>query len=135
TRNRVALNEFWAHNATDALELKKKLEERSGTSTARSPRGEPKPAPSTPQASGGAGDLLDQVGRGPTASAKVAAQTKEQLEAKLIDEIINLESMLGCLQFARDLEDRIETLPKEAKARIRTALMTKQQSFDGAARG
>jgi len=28
-RNRVALQEFWAHNKTDALELKKKLEARS----------------------------------------------------------------------------------------------------------
>lgn len=39
-RNRVALQEFWAHNKTDALELKKILEQRSGVTGGAAPHGD-----------------------------------------------------------------------------------------------
>jgi phage recombination protein Bet len=44
-RNREALREFWAHNKTDALELRKILEQRSG---AAAPHGDGEPARAAP---------------------------------------------------------------------------------------
>lgn len=135
TRNRVALQEFWAHNKTDALTLKKMLEERaagakpSPNAAPRSSQGEtadrPAPSASSLPAQGGAGaaDPIDQVGRG-----KAVADNRAGLKAAIAGEIEKLTLMTDCFTFAQTFEKRMETLPLKDKADLRAAFSKQQET-------
>lgn len=135
-RNRHAINEFWAHNKTDALELKKTLEQRSAGAKPVAPAvasasqggaaDQPaSPAPISIPAQGGAGEPIDQVGRGRTVEAN-----RGRLKMALLAEIEALALMTDCFTFARGLETRIATLPPQDQADVRAAFARKQQQLN-----
>jgi phage recombination protein Bet len=113
-RNKQAVNEFWAHNKTDALELKKVLEARCGSAGAAS-------------ANGQVSDAAPPTGR--RAQGHTVEANKKQLEDQLLGEIAALESVLGCLQWAQASGGRKAMLGADAQARIDTAFSKKQDDL------
>jgi len=126
-RNRVAVNEFWGHNKTDALALKKVLEERAGNakpSTSGDAADRPAPSEATSQPQTGAGESGPGLGQGQM--SKDVQANKAGLKAQLLAEIDDLQSKIGCLQWARDVGPRLDMLPKSDRADVETAFLRKQ---------
>jgi phage recombination protein Bet len=92
-RNRVALQEFWGHNKTDALALKKVLERRS-------------------------------VG------AKVPTED-EQARDMIVADIVKLQDMADCFEFAKRLEAVIARLPPKEQGEVRRAFAKRQGDLKG----
>lgn len=108
-RNTESLKEFWAHNKTDALALKKVLEERARGMTAAKPA---------------------QAGK-PAQEARPAAQaeTKSTIptKAELLASLEKVESKLGCLHWAQANEAAINALNANDRAIVDTAFQNKQK--------
>jgi phage recombination protein Bet len=125
SRNREALREFWGRAKTDALELKKLLEQRSGTVT---------PAPQT---SGRDGvqeeaapsksietDLDPDNGAANSKSLPTAlsGQEAEKLRANLLIDLAQLRSPSDFETWGRDAKGHLERLPDQMRAEVEAEL-------------
>lgn len=124
-RNREALKEFWAFNKTDALELKKVLEERSGATVTAAASvasaGAERPAPSTQstsQASGGAA-VPGALPVGPE-----AFKLKDQLVAQLR----TLSTPSDFLAWSKGAQVHLDRLPQAYRAEVETELQRAQEA-------
>jgi phage recombination protein Bet len=130
-RNKVAINAFWAHNKTDALELKKLLEHRSGVAggAPARPQGDSpaKAAPPQPGETdmGGAAQPIKPV------SGPLTGQAAFKLKTELLTGLRQLTSMGDCLSWARDARVHIDRLPADMRAEVETEFQRHQGHIGG----
>jgi phage recombination protein Bet len=129
-RNRPALQEFWAYNKGDALELKKTLEARSGGGSAAAPRqAEPADA-AAPQHGESATGRSGPVNSAPVPGA-LSGQEAFKLRSSLIAEIHKLTTVNDFLTFARDSRVHLDRLPDKLRGEVDTEFQRCQSHIAG----
>jgi len=130
-RNKVAINEFWAHNKTDALELKKLLEQRSGVAGVRAAAGEDTRAKA---ASPQHGDT-DKGGAARPAREKAFKKLDGTLADRhrdnLIRQIHQLDEPNDFIAWAREGNAEIERLPDVMADEVRAEFNSQQNRVKG----
>lgn len=128
-RNREALREFWAHNANDALELRKILEKRSGVVASVAASDESARAKAAaPQH----GDTNLGAAAQPTAQAvryalpKLTGLLAERHRDNLIKQINQLETPGDLLGWARDGDAEIARLPDAMADEVRATFNSRR---------
>lgn len=129
-RNRAALKEFWAHNATDALTLKKVLEQRSGAASGAAPQGDV-PAKAAPPQQGdrATGGAAQQPAR--YALPRLTGLLAERHRDNLIKQIAQLETPGDLLGWARDGDAEIARLPDAMAETVRAEFNSRQNTIKG----
>jgi phage recombination protein Bet len=124
-RNREALREFWGRAKTDALELKKILERRSGTATSTPHPSErdgvqEKAAPSRSTEA----DLGPDNGAANSKSAPsaLAGEAAEKLRAALLIDLAQLRTRNDFETWARDAKPHLERLPPQMRSEVENEL-------------
>lgn len=129
-RNRVALQELWAHNKTDALELKKVLEKRSGVAGGTAPADDTRAKAAPPKHgepdNGGAASPAK-----PKALTKLDGTLAERHRDNLMRQISQLDSMGDLAAFSRDAETEIGRLPDEMADAVRASFNSRQHTVKG----
>lgn len=123
--NKAAINEFWAHNKTDALELKKELEKRSEGGTSRQIEASAAPAKAAASKQGetdaGAAAPKSVVPKG-----KLTGVMAEHHKKKLLDQIAQLDTPQDLLYFGADATEEINRLPEAMANEVRTEFQSRQ---------
>lgn len=127
-RNREAMREFWAHNATDALELKKVLEKRSGVSGGSAPSGDTQAKAAPPQ-QGTAGGAASPSR--PKEIAKLSGTLADRHRDNLMRQISQLETMHDLFAFGQDAEAEIGRLPDPMAEAVRVEFNSRQNTVKG----
>lgn len=129
-RNRAALQEFWAHHKTDALELKKVLETRSGVASGAASAGDTraKAAPSQEETTGGG--AARRASAGPRVE-KLTGLLADRHRDNLLKQIGQLDTVNDLLSFARDAEAEIGRLPDAMAEAVRVEFATRQHTLKG----
>jgi phage recombination protein Bet len=116
-RNREALREFWGRAKTDALELKKILEHRSGTVTLS-----PHPigrdgavGKAAPQPDGGAANPQ-------SLTEALRDEVAEKLRADLLIDLAQLRTQNDFDTWARDAKPHLERLPAQMRSEVESEL-------------
>ena len=125
SRNREALRDFWGRAKSDALELKKVLEKRSGTATSTPHPSErdgvrEKAAPSKSSEA----DLGPENGAANSNSAPVilSGEAAEKLRAALLIDLAQLRTRKDFETWARDARGHMERLPAQMRSEVETEL-------------
>jgi phage recombination protein Bet len=108
-RNREALREFWAHNANDALELRKILEKRSGV-----------------VAGAAASDAQPSTEQGGALKGEAA----ERLRNNLIRDIDALQAASDLFIWSRDHREQIDRLPRAMVTEVENKFKQRKQDFE-----
>lgn len=130
-RNRAALQEFWAHNKTDALELKKILEQRSGVASGAASQGDTPRAKAAPPQQGDSdtGGAAQRTVRHP--APKLQGLLAERHRDNLIRQIATLETMNDLLAWSRDGEAEVARLPDAMAEFVRGEFNARQNTVKG----
>jgi phage recombination protein Bet len=132
-RNREPLREFWAHNATDALELKKILEQRSGAVAVRAAGDEGTRAKAAPPQHGDS----DKGGAAPPSSTVengLTGEAPEKLRNALIRDIGTLDTSGDLLVWSRDARAQIARLPRPMATQVEAKFKERQAQVTGVQR-
>lgn len=122
-RNRVAFQEFWAFNKTDALELKKVLEARSGAVSSATTG----PTPAAPAAASPSDAPRREQGEAATSEGRMPAGAEAaRLRDRLIADIQQLRSAQDFAVWARDVQTKKATLPAEYEAEVDAEFLRRQ---------
>ena len=127
-RNRESLREFWAHNATDALELRKILEQRSGAAGSDASEGTRAKAASPQHGDSDKGEAARSSKELPGA---VSGQDAFKLKTSLTTDIRQLTTMGDCLSWARDARIQIDRLPADLRKEVETEFQLHQSHISG----
>lgn len=132
-RNREALREFWAHNANDALELRKILEKRSGAVASAAASDEGNRAKAAPPQhgdpdTGGAAEPSRTVKH---PAPKLQGLLAERHRDNLIRQIGQLETKNDILYFGKDADEQIERLPSDMADQVAREFASRQKRVLG----
>lgn len=137
-RNRVALQEFWAHNKNDAFELKKILEQRSGATQPSTPapgsegaRATAAPPHNDPDSGGAA--KPQRPARKPYVE-KLTGLLAETHRNNLIKQIGTLETSSDLAYWLKEGEGQIARLPDEMAEKVRAEFNSRQSTIKGMGR-
>lgn len=126
-RNKEALNEFWAHNKTDALELKKELERRSGVAAAANKHVGDDPAKAAaPQPREAAGAAAKP---GPGA---LSGQEAQKLASSLINQLQQMSTANDLLGWSNGAKVHLDRLPADLRREVETEFQRHQETVLGA---
>lgn len=129
-RNKAALQEFWAHNKTDALALKKILETRSGVVAGAAPGDEGARAQAAPPQHG------DHDNGGAAAPAKsvpgaLTGDAAVKLKNSLLDDIRQLKTVSDFLSWPKGAKVHLDRLPADMRQAIDTEFQRCQGHMTG----
>lgn len=138
-RNREALKEFWAHNKTDALELRKELEKRSGAvaNADHSDEGTRAMAAAPQHGDTNLGAAAQPARQQQPAAArnevpKLAGLLAERHRDNLIKQIATLETKNDLFYFSKDADEQIGRLPADMQEKVRSEFNARQHTVMGA---
>jgi phage recombination protein Bet len=131
-RNREALREFWAHNANDALELRKILEKRSGVTSGAAPQGDvPAKAAASQQGERDTGAAAQPSRTVQPKLTRLTGLLAERHRDNLIRQIAQLETQSDLLYFGKDANEEIERLPSDMQEGVRSEFSARQRRVLG----
>lgn len=130
-RNRAALQEFWAHNKNDALELRKILEQRSGVGGGVATSTDTTRAKAAPPQQGQAGGAAERERPEPLIQNLTGTLADRHCQ-NLIRQISELETQSDLLYFGKDADAEISRLPADMQERVRSEFNTRQSIILGA---
>jgi phage recombination protein Bet len=129
-RNREALREFWAHNANDALELRKILEQRSGAVAVRAAGDEGTRATAAPPQHGET-DMGGAAQPANTVPGALTGREAFQLKSRLLTDLRQLTTVNDFLSWARSARVHINRLPADMQQEIDTEFQRCQGHIQG----
>lgn len=125
-RNKAALQEFWAHNKNDALELKKILEQRSGVVAGRpsdeGARAKAAPSQQRDPDTGGAASPSNKVVPG-----ALTGEAALKLKNTLLGDIRQLKTANDFVSWPKGARVHIDRLPTDMQAEIEAELQRCQE--------
>lgn len=130
-RNKAGLQEFWAYNKTDALELRRVLETRSGAVAVRAAGDEgSRASAAAPQH----GETDMGAAARPAAGRnlpKLTGLLAERHRDNLIRQIGQLETSSDLLYFGKDADEEIARLPSDMAEKVRFEFNARQRTVLG----
>jgi phage recombination protein Bet len=130
-RNREALKEFWAHKKTDALELKKILEQRSAVTGAQAGDTSGAKAASPNHGDTDTGGAAERTAAKEKMFPQLEGTLAERHRDNLISQIVQLDSASDLLYFGRDADAEISRLPDHMQERVRAEFNSRQSTVLG----
>jgi phage recombination protein Bet len=129
-RNRAAMNEFWAHNKTDALALKKLLEQRSGVVASAAASDEGTRAKAAPPQHGDT-NLGGAAQPAKPVAGALTGQEAFKLKARLLADIRQLTTVSDFIAWPKGARVHIDRLPADMQAEIDTEFQRCQGHIAG----